>query len=379
MDRPLCVQNYRLIGFDVLSGISVLLEYDKLLASQDLIPYGIEETTGHACTLLLEKADQVLAGSIVIPWVPYRASHDIVARTGGCPPQVKTAVYQIASPPPATSDCRDARLLDAHYGELAMLAKLLALTPGAGTTYTSLAKAAAENAIELLGTGEPETEIYEVIKEISYDVKKNLAKIYETIEKIEQKAAETGDLERYIAKTSEAAEQPHLLKYYSDYCNNKTNLIILVPKIYVTYSLKMIIKILTDNLEDSNIVAERALIIGYDTPTVNTVEAELKGRLRHTTVSKMVISGVDERVIEKIHNVIAGSRCVLFVTILDFGKEDYLTILEALREKYHNNEIKALLQAWTLYRIRYEFRHEKANLRTRPVVVYYNLLGVSTQ
>ena len=378
MGDSLCIKNYRLIGFDTLSGISVLIEYDKILDSQELILYGVEETGGQACSLLLAKAVQALAGSVVIPWIPYRVSGDIVARAGQCLPPVKTAVHQVESNPPEIN-CHDARLLDAHYGELAMLAKLLALMPGEGTLYTRLAKAAAENTIELLGASNPTTEIYKTIKEISHSVKENIIKIKELIERIEREAVKTGDIEKYIADTSKAAEQPHLLEEYARHCDNKTNIIILVPKIYVTHSLKEMIKTLTEDLKNKNIKVEKALIIGYDTPTINTTMTELASHLHDTKISKIIITRVDQTVIKKIHS-IADRECLLIATLLDFGKEDYKTIQEVLQEKQRNNEVKALLQAWTLYRIRYEYNYKKreATLRTRPVTAYYNL-QVTTQ
>lgn len=374
MSEPVCVKNYRLIGFDVLSGLSVLVEYDILLAPESGMVYGIEETQGQKCNLLFDKAIQALAGSIILPWIPYRVSNEIVHKASQCSHIVKAAVNIVLPNNNYYNECYDARLLDALYGELAMLAKLLSIMPGEGTLFTQLAKVAAANTLDFIDNEGHETWIYKLITEIDNDIKTNLSKIKELILKI-MNLQNIKDLEKYISDISRAGEQLDLLKRFATQCNKKITIIILVPKIYVTHSLKEMIKILEEELNKYKITIENLILLGYDNSTLNTVQIELRNRLKQKTVQTRVISSeLSESTIENIINNSVKGGCILVVTLLDFGKEDMKTLISKLEEKKMNNKIKDYLLAWGLYRIRYEQgSHATARLRTKPVIAFYTI------
>lgn len=373
-----CISNYRLVGFDVLSGLSVLVEYDKLVYDRDCIPYGVEETRDYRCSNLAEKAVQAIGGSILIPWTPYRVGSDIGLRAKQCQREVRGAVSQVEAPSPGPGDCADARLLDAYYGELAMLAKQLALLPGEGSLYTSLAQMAAENSLELVPNNDYK-EVYKLIAGMSGDVPSNL-EIIEKLIKLKLMKGVLDDLEHYIAEISEKGSGKELLEEFSQNCPGRITFIVLVPKLYVSYSHRAMVKSLLESLKSSISTINDVIIIGYDKSTINNTRSQIlelakKLKLTIKNIKQLrLMKKLVQKQLEEMISRIPQSDCVIVATLLDFGKEDLEALLSLLQNRLAYKTIKAYLLVWTINRIRYEYnRISKTSVfKSGPQTIFYH-------
>ena len=366
-----CLSNYRLASLDVYSGINMLVEYDKLIFDVlGNMVYGIEETRSRSCSSLLDKATQALSGSAILPWIPYRLSQDIVENAKPCPPKIKNSIYIMAPPRENEVKCEDARLLDAFFSEMAILAKLLALMPVQGNTYMQLVKIASLNTSALLtNTNSYWREIYDYLTSINEDIAKNLKTLERLATRLRSQDSNCKDIEKCIVEISESHEGKELFNKFRTECNGEAVLIILMPRLYVTYSIKNMINSLCEAVKDIKI--RNILVIGYD--KLNIVQSQIREKC--SLNSKYLVMYKDQE-FESIKNeikTISSNNCVIISTLVDFPKDNYEKIITYLNSLLQNNQVKRLLLTLIQYRIGYTMRNGQANTKKDPAVIYYGL------
>ena len=358
-----------------------MVEYDYLTHESGLV-YGIEETKSRKCSTYLEKAVQAIAGSILFPWIPYRVDSSLVSRTESCDQLVKGAVSLVPPPNGNLRSCADARILDAFYGELAMLAKLSAVAPGEGSLLTRITRAASNNTSKLLDDSKWR-EIYDLISGFRENVAFNLQKISEHIARLQVDKPENENLERFIARISEAAEHHDYIEEFNSRCTG-VSLILLAPRLYVTHSLKETARSLFDTIKNYGLNIERILLMGYDLHVINYLKEETSNIMKYVEIktSKLASPYTTRQLKEAVSKFIGTcSRCILVNTLLDFGKDDLRALIEVLEDKLKQKMVDSYLLSWTLYRIKYKYlekdRQEKtsteARFWTRPTVAFYSI------
>jgi len=126
------VHNYRIISFDVLSGILVVAEMDRIIFDTGSgFVYGVEYTRTPADKDKFQKALQALALSTYFPWLPYRVESQVARSINS--PYYRSIPLRLQEPHTDTRITEDhepnAEILDLVLGEIAQLAKLLAVSP----------------------------------------------------------------------------------------------------------------------------------------------------------------------------------------------------------------------------------------------------------
>ena len=362
-----CIVNYRLFGLDVLSGVTAVVEYDRLF--YDTVSgfvYGVEETRDTTCMNLLDKAIQAIAGSSALPWIPYRVSSGVVLGARNCSSTTRAMVHRVA-PPQETQledSCGDAVLLDVLYGEIAATAKLLAVQPAPKTVYQSILEASAGNTASLLDESGELRGIFSYIANLSPVVAVNLDKMNRLISSIRETIGDQsiGD---YITRKTREIEGVKHLEGFKEKCRDKDiSLLILVPNIHVPYTLKRSIQKLTGELSGAGVLGydTRVHLIGYSHGRLqqarNTLLQEGYRHIEHHIVKP----GETQRRLSSIKE--KTGECVLIGIILDYGKDDYRQLLETLKDK-------EVLNALVANRVRYRVRRIGVTLDTGPTVVYW--------
>ena len=362
-----CIVNYRLFGLDVLSGVTAVVEYDRLF--YDTVSgfvYGVEETRKTGCPDLLDKAIQAIAGSSALPWIPYRVSGNVVLEARNYSSVTRAMVHRVA-PPQETQlegSCGDAILLDVLYGEIAAVAKLLAVQPAPKTVYQGILEASAGNTASLLEDSEELKGIFSYIAGLSPVVAVNLDKMNKLVYSI-QETVEDQIIGDYVTRKTREIEGVQHLEEFKEKCRDKEiSLLILVPNIHVPYTLKKSIQKLINELSETGVISydTRVHLIGYSHGPLqqarNTLIQKGYSHIEHHTVKP----GETNRQLASLHG--ETGECVLTGIILDFGKEDYKQLRETLKDK-------TVLNALIANRIKYVIRRAEISWDKDQTVVYW--------
>ncbi|MEB3825688.1 MAG: hypothetical protein LRS47_03365 [Desulfurococcales archaeon] len=357
------LENFRLTSFEVLGGLAVIVEYDKIIDDGCMI-YGVEETRD--LNVVRFKALQTLTGTLLLPWLPYRVDESLLngAREPG---------LAIRFPSATGTGGANAIILDMIGGEFSMITKIAAVMPAQKTRYAEILSVASQNTAHIIkGTARDEADelLVKALDSISGylrgTIRENLRSLSDLINSLTENVAynkqlslEGGDIGLSISKV-----------------------VILAPIIHGEYETEELVSSLLSFIKERSDKGQVSsniefYIAGFNKAVVKNIEHAIRNEFAKKVSNNYNYKIVESRTLglirgkedaEKIAKEIAemgGSEEKLYVILLDMPD----ILLEHLTDKISGHHV-----AIVLHRVRYRKKPRKNNnvnydFDTKPTVV----------
>lgn len=331
------LENFRLTTFDILGGLAIIVEYDKIIDDGNTI-YGVEETRDPKLAPL--KALQALTGSLLLPWLPYRVDSQLLKSA--------PALGLAARFPSRTgANGSDARILDMIGGELSMTAKIAAIMPAPETKhYSKILSTAAKNTANILA--KDNKLLADTLKAIENFLHGTLRENLYTLSKLIANSQLTPD---------QAYQQQLSIEGKTTSNLDIEKVVIISPIIHGEYELEVLVNALTNYLENMPQQGKRKNIDFYIAAPDNNLAKQVIVALskKRYRVTNTYVFGRDlshENIVKKIAESIAnmgGTKKKLYTILLDVPD----ILAEKLGEAIKNQQDIHI--AWVLHRIRYKY------------------------
>ena len=330
------LENFRLTTFDILGGLAIIVEYDKIIDDGNTI-YGVEETRDPKLAPL--KALQALSGSLLLPWLPYRIDSQLLK-------SAPTPGLATRFPSRTGANGSDARILDMIGGELSMTAKIAAIMPAPETKhYSKILSTAAKNTANILA--KDNKLLADTLKAIENFLHGTLRENLYTLSKL-------------IANSQLTPDQAHQQQLHIE-GKTTSNLdiekvVIISPIIHGEYELKVLVNALTKYLEKMPQQGKNIdfYIAAPDDQLANQI-VDVLNKKKNYRVSNTYTFGRDfsdedrvKKIAENIANM-GGTKKKLYTILLDIPD----ILAEKLGEAIKNQQDIHI--AWVLHRIRYKY------------------------